>query len=284
MRYNDKQEVNVFMIMEDMEVPAKAPEIRNVVNDGNLFYVEFYTVLQDFLRVNRNRRLYPGKLMIPAFQAEHIQELLRNQSLFCEAGHPDTDEIKRCLTIDPKNICACILDMDTDERYNKGTVRTIDDGGGVGTKMTKLILQGTTPAFSLRALSKLKTRADGASEITNIPHIVTYDWVILPSHKEAYMDRTKEVKIINKNPYTGKNNTAVMVKPITESNLHDIELFVKEESNAIRIASNALNVCKEGLIVTDDYKYAIIKEGNKTFHIPIEQVITREITNYMANL
>lgn len=283
MKFNNMQEVNVFMIMEDMEIPDKKPEIRNIVNDGTLFYVEFYTILQDFLRVNRNRRLYIGKLMVPAFQAEHIQELLLNDSLFCEAGHPDTEEIRRCLTIDPKNICALIASLDVDERYSKGTIRTIDDSGGLGTKMTKLILQGTTPAFSLRALSKLKTRSDGTAEITNVPHIVTYDWVILPSHKEAYMDRTKEVKIVNKNPYTGKTNTSVMVKPITESNIQDIALFVKEESNAVRIATNALNVCKEGLIVTDDYKYAIIKEGNKTFHVPIESVISKEITNYMAN-
>lgn len=284
----NKMPVNVYVVMEDMEYiedMKKKPEITNMVDTPNLFYVEFYAVLQDFLRVNRNKRFYPGRLMVPAFKAPHILELLANQSFACEAGHPDTEDMRRCLTIDPKNVCATILSMDTDERYNKGTIRTIDDGdGGVGRKLARLILQGTNAAWSLRALSKLKTRPDGTSEITSVPHVVCYDWVYVPSHNEAYLDRTKPVKTFAVNPFTGKQTVASFVKPVTESNISAIEEFIKEDSNHVKIATNALNICKEGLIVTDDYKFAVIKESGNTYHIPIEDYIRHDIMNYMSAL
>lgn len=283
MRYI-KEEVSAFVIMESMEEPKEKPIITKVVDTNNLFYVEFEAVLQDFIRVNRNKRFYPGKLMIPAFKAEHVLELLRNESFCCEAGHPDTDEVRRCVTIDPKNVCATILSMETTETMNRGVVRTIDDSGGYGTKMTKMVLQGLTPAFSLRALSKLKLRSDGASEVVSVPHVVCYDWVFVPSHKTAYMDRSKGVKVFDRDPRTGRDVVTSMVKPVTESNIQDLELYVREESSTVKIAQSALNVCNGGLILTDDYKHAVIKEGSNTYYIPIESYITADIRSYMSKL
>ncbi len=192
----ERHEVFSTIVMEQVSDPMKPQNLKvNTVN--GLTYVEFDTVLQTLNRQNRNRRTYTD-LLKTDLEAEHIRELKSKNSWCGEAGHPMGADINRIMNIDPTMISHHIPSTSTSGDIINGRVVTFDNGG-YGTQMTRAILQGLEPAFSLRALTKLTKRPDGSSIAQGKTHIVCYDWVILPSHKEAYRDQSKPIKVVSQN-------------------------------------------------------------------------------------
>ena len=105
---NDANKIAAYLITESVSEPAKVENL-NVIKNNGLFYLRFESFLQDFNVLNRNKRIYMGEAMVPSLNAEHILELQRKQSWFGEAGHPDSDDPKRILTIDPTMISHRII-------------------------------------------------------------------------------------------------------------------------------------------------------------------------------
>ena len=274
-----KQEVAAYVIMESASDPVKPTNIQPVVSNG-LFYVKFDTVLQRFNALNRNNREYDGAWMERSLAADHLAELMRTGNFFGEAGHPDTEKVSRILTIDPKLISHRINKVWTEGKILKGSIETMDDGN-FGTQMTRKILQGMEPSFSLRALASLTKRGDGTSLMQSKAHIVTYDWVILPSHKEAYMDKSKPVERVFQDVSKSGNSltesaSAIMVM---ESQIKD---FIAMESTNVNIVSNVCEVITESMTMSEDFKNVVLKENGKTYIVPIEDRISQEIRSFMS--
>lgn len=276
--YN-KEEIAAYLIMESTTEPARVSNVE-VFDKNSLFYLRFETRLQDFNIKNRNNRIYMGNAMVPSLNAEHIIELESAGSWFGEAGHPMTDDIKRILTIDPKLISHKIISHTADNNQCRGVIETCDSE--YGRQMTKHILQNMEPAFSLRALAPLTKKPDGTSVVQAKAHVVTYDWVILPSHKTAYRDQSKPIeKIIKKIIDDGNAVTECSITPVQESSILN---YITSESSQVKLISNVCEVALEGMTLSDDMRHAILRESGRTYIVPLEERIKTDISNYIINL
>lgn len=277
----ERSEVVAYLIMEASTDPVR-PQNLQVFDKNGLFYLKFLATLQEFNMLNRNRRVYESQAMMMSLRAPHILELMANRSWCGEAGHPLTDDVKRILTIDPKLISHRVNSINLIGNLLKGEVETLDDKDGYGSRMTRYILQGMEPAFSLRALAKLVKRGDGTELVNSMAHIVGYDWVILPSHVKAYRDKSKPIeKIIKSIQLDGNSVQECCLSPVHEAAIMD---YVKMESKNVKVVSNVYGVATENMELSNDGKYTIMRENNRTFVTKIEDRIRHDVGSYMRNL
>lgn len=189
-----------FILMEN---DTSFQEVNNldVVKNNGLFFVRFDTILQSLDCVNRNRRYYKGDAIYQSITTPEVYELIKNNKLQSEAGHPIDGTPSRIATIDPKFTCNIIKKMWREGNLIRGSIETLDDGM-YGTKLTKSIIQGVNPSYSYRGFAVLDKKGN-VSYVMKPPRFITYDEVHLPSHKEAYADH-KKIKVAKS--YTGEEH------------------------------------------------------------------------------
>lgn len=192
------------IVIESQTEPNQGFELLHEEKGANgLSFLRFKTCLQTFGNRNRNRRLWFSKWMRMMLAATEVQELLREGGVPGENGHPvpPSGEVtmERILTIDPNNISHVIKSFDwVGENTLNGVVETIDDGNGPGDKFKRHIMQGLPVSFSTRSLIPQRKNPDGSIDQTGPGRYVTSDRVFIPSHKEAYIDKSIPVKNICK--------------------------------------------------------------------------------------
>lgn len=278
----EKNEVIAHVIMEQTAEPFAA-NIRDFSKNG-LTYVIFETVFQSFGVKNRNKRIYDGDAVMASWNAPHIQELIRKKSFVSEYGHPLDQSMHRITQIDPDRICGRINSYYRSGNLLKGEFETFDDGR-CGTMLTRRILQGLEPAFSVRMLAKLTRTKDGTMLMNQPGHLVTADCVILPSHMEAYRDESKAINVVHKaiTESAGANITEEqyqdMVFAINEAMFTD---FVKEESKNFKLVKSVEEVIGDSIQLTKDLNNIILKEGTDTYYIKVEDKIKHDIRNFMS--
>ena len=244
-----KEKVLAYYICEASTDPIVARNIR-VHDKGGSFYITFDTVLQTFNVMNRNKRIYESDGMKSSLFADHILELQQNKSWCGEAGHPMGSDLQRSLTIDPKCISHKIDKHWITGNTCEGTITTLDDDA-LGKKMAKIILQGLNSAFSLRAVAPLTKRPDGVSVVKGKSHIVTYDWVILPSHKEAYQKNNEPLPLSNMNSAITSNGNTLKESCTVIENLQIAEYIATESAN-VAIVSNLCDIDARNITVSMD--------------------------------
>ena len=278
----NKEEVVAHVIMEQTSEPC-AVNVRDY-NKNGLLYVTFDTVFQSFGVKNRNKRMYDGDAVMASWNAPHIQELIRKKSFVSEYGHPLDQSMSRITQIDPDRICGRINSYYRSGNLLKGEFETFDDGR-MGTMLTRRILQGMEPAFSVRMLAKLTRTKDGTMLMNQPGHLVTADCVILPSHCEAYRDESKSINIVNKAicESAGADITEEqyrdMVFVINESMFTD---FIKEESKNFKLVQSVEEVIGDSIKLTKDLNNIILTEGSNTYYIKTEDKIKHDIRNFMS--
>lgn len=284
-----EQQVIGAIVMESVSEPMK-PKILQTVNEPNMFFVRFETCLQSFDCFNRNKRNYNSAPMKEAFSADHIVELLRKGTWVGENGHPDSENIKRILTIDPTKICHRICDYNFRGNMVYATIETLNDDG-YGKQFSRHILQGLHPSFSLRALAAITKLGDGRGIIKTRPHIVTYDRVILPSHKEAYMDNSKEITVVKS--ATEAYDVYSDYEPATENSYIDAIYSVQESTSLIDYIKDESKNVKDIVSFFDAElnKVKLVKEdtllidnGEKKYHVYLEDYIQKDINDYFIKL
>lgn len=278
----EKNEVVAHVIMEQTADPC-AVNVRDF-NKNGMTYVIFETVFQSFGVKNRNKRIYDGDAVMASWNAPHIQELIRKKSFVSEYGHPLEQSMSRITQIDPARICGRINSYYRSGNLLKGEFETFDDGA-CGTMLTRRILQGLEPAFSVRMLAKLSKTNDGTMLMNQPGHLVTADCVILPSHCEAYRDESKSMNIVHKaiTESAGMNITEEqykdMIFAINESMFTD---FIKEESKNFKLVKNVEEVIGDSFHLTKDLNNIIIKESGNTYYVKVEDKIKHDIRNFMS--
>ena len=276
--------------MESAMEPMK-PKIIETVNEPNMFYVRFRTCLQSFDCFNRNKRNYNLRPMMEAVKADHIQELLYKGTWCGENGHPDSTDIKRILSIDMTKICHRIIDLEFQGNLLYGTIETLNDDAW-GKQFTKHILQGLHPSFSLRALAAITKLGDGRGIIKTNPHIVTYDRVILPSHREAYMDNSKPITLVQsatesatiQESYIPEGNTFDdTVHEVNESTIASVLDYVKEESSTFKELATFFDANYDSVSLVDESKVCI-NDGDRKIIVCLEDYIRHDIASYMSDI
>lgn len=148
-----KDNVFAYVLMEEMSEPVQIRNLKECSKNG-LLYLIFDTVLQSFEVKNRNKRTYIGDAVMESLAAPHVQELIKKGSFVSEYGHPLVKDMSRVTQIDPARVCGRVNSYYRTGNLLKGEFETFDDGG-LGTMLTRRILQGLEPAHSLRAVAKL---------------------------------------------------------------------------------------------------------------------------------
>ena len=274
-----------YIIMEATMEPMK-PKIIKTVNEPGLFYATFEACMQSFDCFNRNRRNYALKPMMDAMQADHIQELLRKGTWVGENGHPEGNDIKRILSIDPTKICHRMYNPEFRGNLLYMTIDTLNDDMW-GKQFTKHIIQGLMASFSLRALASITKTNDGCGIIKTKPHIVTYDRVILPSHREAYMDNSVPVTITQ----TTTEGAVTTEAFIPEGNVYDDSVteikeaailealdYVKDESKRVRELASFFNYNSDLITFVNENQVSVKDaETGSTLIINLEDYIANDM-------
>lgn len=275
----NRDKVIAHVLMEEMSEPMPVNNLREYKENG-LLYVKFDTVLQSFNVKNRNKRIYDGDAILESLAADHVQELIREGSFVSEYGHPLDQQMSRVSQIDPARICGRINSYYRTGNILRGEFESFDDGA-LGTVLTRRILQKMNPAFSLRAIAPLHVNKNGDKVMKSKAHIVAFDVVVLPSHKEAYRDKTKELQICRESMEIDLKN-ATRDEVVFALNESMITEFIKDESKNVKLIQNVCEVIPESIKVTPDLKNIILKEGSNTFYVKTEDKIKQDIQNFLS--
>lgn len=250
--YNDRY--NDYYVVCEQTTPDSAKiEILDDGKKNGLNFLRFSACLQSFYGLNRNRRLWKADQIKVMSEDKPVQELLQRGSFVGEAGHPVPMDgkvtIERILTIDPLRISHRITSLSwPNPNEIHGIVETLDDENGPGHKMKRSIMQGMQPAFSLRSLVPQRKNADGSTTVIGPGRLVSYDWVILPSHQESYIDIEIPIK-------------QVVSKPQFQTVMEGYCDFVLENSDKVRRVVEDYEIATES--VAFDPKYKAMTVGSK---------------------
>lgn len=285
------ENVQGYIVMESTMEPMK-PKILKEVNKPGIFYVSFEACLQSFDTFNRNNRNYALRPMKEAINAEHLQELMRKGTWVGENGHPDSQDMKRILTVDPTKICHRICDVEFRGNLLYARMETLNDDM-YGKQFSKHILQGLHPSFSLRALAAIRKLSNGKGIIETKPHIITYDRVILPSHKEAYMDNSVPVSLVRTTTESAlvsesyepapENTYSDKMTPVKENEIPSALEYIKEESQNYKDLVSFFNSDGKNVQLVSESS-VMVKDDNQTLYVNLEDYIQDDIRNYLKNL
>lgn len=283
------KEIVACLIMEQTSEPA-TPKILNVIQQQGVEYVRFRSCLQDFGVFNRNNRNYFLAPMQEAWEDDHIRELMANGTFFGENGHPCSSDPKRVVSIDPNNCCHRIINKEFVGNSVYGIVETLNDYDGPGHMLMGHILQGSKTAFSLRALAPITKVDANRGEIRTKPRIITYDRVILPSHKKAYQTDdgiTLVHESSNNIDYNLLHDDRCI--PISQSLMESLGEFILEESKEIKSFTNIFNVDFERVSLDKTGKNIILQESyydntRRTFTVSMESYVRDQVSDILRKL
>lgn len=261
-----------FILMENDNSIQEISNV-NVVDRNHLFFVRFDTVLQSLDCINRNRRYYFGDAIYESITTPETMELLQNNKLQSEAGHPVDGTPARIATIDPKYTCNIIKKMWRDGNLIRGSIETLDDGM-YGTKLTKSILQGMNPSYSYRGFAVIDKKGN-VSYVKKAPRFITYDEVNLPSHKEAYGD-PKKIKVSKS--YSGEETTFESTSHHVDCSRailgSDIQEMLVRDSDNVKVVCESFGLDPSTLQVYGNHSVSI-SNGTDKFVFQAERDIAR---------
>lgn len=260
-----------FILMENDNSIQEVSNL-DVVKDSNLFFIRFDTILQSLDCINRNRRYYKGDAIYQSITTPEVAELIRNNKLFSECGHPVDGTPARIATVDSKYTCNIIKRMWRDGNLIRGSIETLDDGM-YGTKLTKGILQGINPSYSYRGFAVIDKKGN-VSYVMKPPRFITYDEVNLPSHKEAYADPQK-IKVAKS--YTGEEATfestaSDFSRPILGSEVQEMLL---RDSDNVKVVCESFGLDPSTLQSYGNHSLSI-SNGSDTFVFQTEMDVARK--------
>lgn len=257
-----------------------------VSSNNNRVIIE--AIIQDADRKNRNGRFYAKEDLFPALESPRIKELLSHKALMGENGHPVTDSsLSRQQTIDPNNICCNFLKIWTEGNLVKAHVKGTPNQKGED--FNNLILDGTDPAFSLRALGSITNTKRGA-EVKNI-NIITYDHVFYPSHSSAYTVRqlTESAGIVDPIRSLQESTTNKVILEENDKGIliplmnQQVMNYIKSESANINTILKSFDTLYESATLVDNgSRVRLMTHQGDILMINLESYIQNEIMDFCS--
>lgn len=284
------QKISYFLINEttvDLDIAMKKREIlrENVteVNGHKLFTITFKQCLQSFGDRNWNQRIYTKDIVMKGLNTNPlIQHDMKMKTWTGEYGHPiiekGMNELSRQMTIFPPNACWTIDKYWEEGNLLMGECTTL--AGGYGDLVRDRVLTNYPAMASSRAIGGVDREGKVLPGYTPI----TFDCVIRPSHKQAYM--VKDSDKLNEFPiHTGQKNTmsesAVMIDPATNVSFKDFLLSESSTKYQIEALCGAFNIDADSMVISENtIKFTTMTEGTiRTIGIPLHQMINAEYYN-----
>lgn len=268
-----------YMICETASSEPREPKILTV-NDNNRVVIE--AILQDADVKNRNGRYYSKDELFPALQHNRIRELLETRNLFGEAGHPVSDNLQRMQTIDNTNMSHLITKLWTDDNYVKATIEASPTMRGKD--FHNCVMANCKTAFSLRALGSVNNTSRGA-EVQNLK-IITWDWVIYPSHQSAYQTSVLTAATSESSLTESCIDMRVNDKGIFKSiNNDDVINYIKGNSKNLKSVLETFEVFYKSIeLLPNKRQVKMVTEDNSTFVINLESHIRNNIMDWCCSV
>ena len=155
-------------------------------------------------------------------------------------------------------------------------------GTDVGTGFAKEIIQGLKPAFSCRAVAVMQMMNGKPTVI--IRRLITYDWVLYPSHKEAHI--ISEPKLVNKmcDVYKESVSDSDSYVPDFMMSLKDILKTVGNEDPNTSTIMESFNLSFDDLIGFDEtHEKAIIKDRDNKIYANISPETKHKVDDFFAS-
>lgn len=243
---------------------------------------KFIAEIQEAEAPNRNGRIYSKEALDAAVRHYSIQEKLKAKALYCEAGHPLSDDPKRQMYIDQTNVSHIITDIWWEGNRLMAKIETANTR--VGRDMQGLIRQGSKVAFSMRGMSD-NVKRDGQYTRVGSPLMITcWDWVVIPSHPNSYMVK-EDVNFKLPSNMTQADEKVLNEGVLTPYNAGDLLKFVTESSQNVKDVVDAFGFKFD----LDNVSYGkdqmlSIKENNETIKVFLEENLKSELDDYYTKL
>lgn len=144
------------LLIEQWGMPGEcindAPILESHESESGALYIEGIFLQAEV--VNRNKRLYPKKILEKAVSA-YINEQVKTRQALGELNHPPRAHV------DPLQAAILIEEMWWDGNNVKGRARVIEGDHGPGDKLAANIRAGWVPGVSSRGLGSLKPSGSG---------------------------------------------------------------------------------------------------------------------------
>ena len=266
--------------------------VRNmdVVNKNGILYVDFETCLHSFDILNRNSRLYRASNVGNCLQTERIQHFLSHGGWFGEENHPIPKykdvplSPERIQDIDMHNTSHKMLNPHIEGNLLISRVQS-DAGTDAGMNLARKMIQGFIPGFSCRAIASMNLV--NGKPVVDVRKIITYDWVLYQSHREAEQLVEKGTKFVDKSPNTVKESTEnsensatdVMV-PLKEI----LEYAGKRDVNA-QIIMESFDLNDDSFVgFSRDNKHIIMKDNDNTIYCNMTPETRNRVNDCLRSL
>ena len=261
----------------------------DVVDKNGILYVDFESCLHSFDVLNRNSRMYEASNIEECLKTERIQSYLAHGGWFGEMNHPLPKykdkplSPERIQDIDMDNTSHKMLNPHVEGNLLISRIQT-DAGTDAGMNLARKMIQGFIPAFSCRAIATLVMK--GGKPVVVVRKIITYDWVLFQSHREAEQT-SKPAKFVSKvantvNEVTEKVTDAVnnnIVIPLKEI----LENVGRTDVNAqIIMASFELDT-NDLVGFTKDNKHMIMRDNNNMIYCDIDAKSRSKVNDFFRS-
>lgn len=246
-----------------------------VVDKGNRFYVIFPAVLQSFDVLNRNKRMYDLNNIMTCINTDpYIQDQLRKNSWMGAIDHPAPMFQGQELTmqyignVDPKMTSHYIRRPRAEGNLLVATIQT-DSSNKHGMNMAIKIVDGKiVPCFSARVFGELENK--GGKPVVHVRKLITYDWVLFPSHPEAEA-RIRQPLQEATNTFDEQNITMIFFPQLAQM------AAASSRETEMLCESFGLNI-DDVIGVTSTGNSVVIQEGANTYVQPITDKAVRART------
>lgn len=259
--------------------------VRNVdvVDRDGILYVDFESCLHSFDVMNRNTRMYEASNINECLQTERIQHYLSHGGWFGEQNHP-TPSLKnqplspeRIQDIDMNNTSHKMLNPHIEKNLLISRIQS-DAGTAAGMNLARKMIQGFIPGFSCRAIA-IMTLKNG-KPVVNVRKIITYDWVLYQSHREAEQINKEDTKFVHKNPtVVSETTTEDIMIPLGEI----LEYVGKTDVNT-QIIMESFDLSMDNLTgFSKDNKHIIIRDNDNMIYCGINPSTRKKVNEYLAS-
>lgn len=276
---------NIGHIILESQVKSEA----NIIGDNN-GRLQGEGILQDLDAKNRNGRIYTAKDIDPDLNSDRIQkELIPTGNFRGEANHPLDKSVARQQVVDLTRAAVVYDKVWRDGNIIRGIFR--GSNNELGDYFNKDLASGYKPSFSLRALGTIDNK-DGNCYVRNI-RIITYDWVILPSHQKAYTtgiitnqdnSKVKNESTLPSHLLTENASISTIVTecliPIAIDNPQAMS-YLKEESYNFQTILENFDVQSKSGILVDNGKRVLLTENTtgNSIVVNLEDYIVKQFLN-----
>lgn len=274
-----------------LESSQEVPEVTIIAEKNNK--VVGTGIIQTLGDENRNGRIYEIKDMKPEVEGDRIQkELIPTGNMRGHDGHPSSTELSIQSVINPL-LCSVKYKKIWIEG-NEIHANFCGTNNEHGKAFNADLMDGDKPSFSLRALGSVDRERNGKCYVRNI-RIITWDRVIFPSHKRAYMQglvtSKNESAVLesvgyNNDAYEMTNGrralTEGVVIPVINQQVVD---YIKQESANVKSIINTFETLYESAIICGNGKQVQLNlaDGSGKIVVNLEQYIQDEIMRYCYN-